>query len=84
MDVASRSGLRVGKSRSFVILPLMVNINRKIRTQGRNDHSAAKPQPKLEEHRGLRLKGITKLFSRMENQSVKKRKPQIPQIAQIY
>ena len=37
------------------------------------EHSAAKPQPKLEEHRGLRLKGITKLFSRMENQSVKKR-----------
>ena len=27
-------------------------------TEGHKEHSAAKPQPKLEEHRGLRLKGI--------------------------
>ena len=27
-------------------------------TEGRKDHSAAEPQPKLEKHRGLRLKGI--------------------------
>jgi hypothetical protein len=33
-------------------------LQERILTEGHKDHSAAKPQAKLEEQRGLRLKGI--------------------------